>query len=148
MNKYQYITFSILILLAFATGRYFTPEKIVTKTNTVQVDHIVQNKDIAQKEQIVQVKKPDGTITTTTNIDTNVKDNVVTDNKVVTNTITVTETKHSTTSVNALLQTNIFNGNVSPIWGIQVLKQILGPIEGGVFVFQSGTVGCSLGIRW
>ena len=52
MTRNQYIIVGVLILLAAAAGRYLTPEKIVTKTITVEVEK-KQEKTIKERVKAV-----------------------------------------------------------------------------------------------
>lgn len=79
------ITILVLVLLvvAFAAGRQFGPTKVVTKTETVEVQKVVTQvqtqvvtktvyvHDVAKDVHKVTTttKKPDGTVTTTTTVD-------------------------------------------------------------------------------
>jgi hypothetical protein len=135
------ILLSILAaLIFFALGRYTTPA-ITVKTTEKKTDEI---KDINtdKKEIITEVKKPDGTITTVTQIDT-VQSTV--DKKDI-DTVSKTVTKASPKiNISALGVTNIHNPT-QLTYGLSANKEVLGPITAGAFVLANGTIGISIGL--
>ena len=148
MNRNQYIICGILILISFASGRFLTPTKVVVKTNTVTVEKVIENKDIKQQEKIVQVKKADGTVVTTTDIGTVTQDHTNTDKNINAVSVTTTTIAKPSMSVNVLLKTDISNNSLGFKYGVQISKSILGPIEGGIFLFKDGMMGLNVGIRF
>jgi hypothetical protein len=150
-TKYKIIAAVVLLLGAFAFGRFSAPEKV--KIQTVEVEKKTEDKQAASHDDkvttITQVQKPDGTKTTTTVI-ADVKDVHVDDKK--TDDVTKTETKEidrssAKVTVSALMGVNITNPGV-PMYGISISKPILGPITVGVFGFQNGLVGASVGLTF
>ena len=141
MTRNQYIIVGVLILLAAAAGRYLTPEKIVTKTITVEVE----KKQEKTNTVVVKVTKPDGTITETTN--TNTESTTTTNTNTKTDTIIV-QGKKSPLNVSALAGINVTNPAGGIIFGGHVSKQILGPVNIGVFGLSNGTAGLSVGLQF
>lgn len=136
MNKNIIIGGIVLLLAAFATGRFTAPERVKVETRTVEVEKI--------KEQVrtVTVTKPDGSSTTTTVIDRNI------DRNSDSSTIKETDNKKSSLSINALAGLDITNPTKGYVFGAHVSKRLLGPIEFGVFGLTNGTAGISAGLRF
>lgn len=153
--KYLVIGSFVLFLVGTACGYFALPAKVVTKTETKVVTQIVkdtsQDKENHLKVVIVEEKKPDGTVVTTTTKtqDTDTKTN--TDTKINKDQDTTTDkevmyAKNSLT-INALAATQI--GDTSGVlWGLQVTRKLIGPIQIGVFGLTNRTLGGSLGISF
>jgi len=150
-TKQIIIAGSLALLVAFAAGRWSSPEKVITKT--VEVEKKTENKQVVvddhKKTTIVEVTKPDGTKTKKTVITDN-RDTKVDDKK--TDDITKSTTKEidrstSKVTVLALASMNITSPGV-PIFGAAITKPILGPITVGIFGFQNGVIGASIGLTF
>lgn len=92
--------------------------------------------DVKQQETIVETKKPDGTITTITNINT-VKDETDKTN-------TTIAAPRPTWNVSGLVALDSFK-DITPKYGISITKEFLG-LRVGAFGLTNGTAGVSLGI--
>lgn len=140
MNKKSYLIGGAIlaIILAYATGRYAKPDKIVTKTVTVEVEktRINENKVIVEK-----INK-DGTKTTTTHVITKTE----TDTKIQSKNDSVVQNNKSPLNV-SLLAGYDFN-NVNLVYGVHVSKQLLGPVSIGIFGLTNKTIGMSAGLQF
>lgn len=139
-----------IAILSFGAGRYSVPTKVKTETKVVQNKVKDENKKIAKKKHKTTtiIKKPDGTKTTTITEDdaSDTEDRTkVTDNK---NSDTSKEVVKSGGSLNisALAARDPQTGQLT--YGAQVIKDIIGPINVGLFGLANGTVGGSIGIRF
>lgn len=131
---------SILIYLgaAFAAGRYFAP----TKTITVEKD-VVREVIKVEHQTTIITKTPDGKTVTTIVKDTNTQ----TDEKSKTNSKEEIGKKDSV-HISLLVGTAVsFPLAVSPIYGISISKNFIGPLSLGVFGMTNKTVGISIGVE-
>lgn len=142
-NKY---IVGIVIVLAFAAGRYLTPTKIEVKT--VEVERKQTETERAKHKETTTVTKelPDGTKETTTKItedsNTHRDSTTVKDSQ----TQTTKEYGGSRTSLYALGGINVTTG--LPTYGGGASRQVLGPISAGAFFLTPGIVGVSLGLEF
>ena len=150
-TKQMLIIGAVALLTAFAVGRWSAPEKV--KIQTVEVEKKTEDKKVNIDDHkvttIVETDKPDGTKTKTTVITDN-KDTKVVDKK--TDDTTKTTTKEidkssSNVTISALAAINITSPGL-PIYGASVTKPILGPITVGIFGFQNGMAGASVGLTF
>lgn len=142
LTKYwKYFLVLLLMISSFGLGYYKMPSKVETKTVTVTVEKLVQ--EVKQNTKQVAVIKKDGTevITTDINTDTNTED----DTSIKEDTTKIV-TRDSGISISALAGFDL-NG-VTPIYGGSVSKQVLGPIEFGIWGLTSKTVGISIGAHF
>jgi hypothetical protein len=141
-TKNQVILFIVLLAGSFCAGRYFAPIKIHEVITEVEKKHEVTDTD--KHETIVEITQPDGSKKKTTEIITETKKNVnLTLDKI--DDITK-EYKRNTTSISVLI-----GGQIPlspPIYGIQVQKQLLGPIIFGVWGMTDKTAGISVGLTF
>jgi hypothetical protein len=141
-TKYRIIGIILLIAIAFAVGRYLTPTKIVTKTNTITVNHDIIHDHVTTV--VVTKELPNGekdTTTTTT-------DNTVVDDKTNANAST------STTISNVKPQWKVqalagLNGNniTVPVYGADIERRIIGPISAGLYGNSNKEVGLSISLE-
>lgn len=155
----------IIIAVAYsvglvALGAYLVPTKVVTKVQTVEVEKKTSKDDtkITQKKHrtatIITVKKPDGESTTTTTItddtgidkDTKSIDTVV-DNKDTKSEKTVEKTGGNVT-ISALAGVNPFNPGNGIAYGGLIQRDLIGPINFGLFGMSNGMFGLSLGLKF
>ncbi len=151
--KYK-IALSVLALaISYASGRYMTPEKIVTKEVTVTKEVVHENTDVHKNTQtkIVETTFPDGH---------SVKETYILDqDTVVIEKAVATETVHETTKtidnqkpnyrVAAIIGT--LSNNLKPEYGASIEKRVAGPIFAGINAHTiSGTVfiGASAGLEF
>lgn len=140
------------ILLAVAFGYYFAPEKTKTITKEVVVEKKVVEKvkETNKRKTKVVITRPDGTkeereieeeITRDEDrtIDSRKEKKVVIEEK----------TKSSSRlHIAALSSVNVRSGSFVPVYGAAVSKDVLGPINVGVFGLTDGTAGVSVGISF
>lgn len=138
---------AILGIGCFAAGALVgvlgKPAKIVTKTQTVYQDRVVEKK--VEHEVVVQTetKKPDGTdvIQTKTVEDSGIDVN---------SQIKAIQDIEKTVSYGRGLEIGLMGGvnatTGTPAYGAYASKQILGPISVGGFGLSNGTIGLTLGI--
>ncbi len=139
----------VVILIAFATGRYTSPTKIetVTKVVTVEVEKVV--KDVKKNVVIVEVKKPDGTTTTTTtdqSTSTTVSDkntNInIEDRKLV-------ESNKDHLIIEGIVGLGLDIRNPTEIvYGAHISKNLLGPIRLGILGLTNSTLGVTVGLQF
>lgn len=134
MNKTRIILTVAAGLLLFALGRYsasLTSQQTVTKDDT----HTVV------KRVTVRTKQPNGSVQT-----------VVTENRDVTERSTETArtvaAPKQTLSISGLAGVDITNKLLTPVYGLSITKQVVGPITAGAFGMTSGVVGLSLGVNF
>lgn len=139
MTRNHYIIIGILLLVAFGAGRWLSPEKVVTKTVTVEVEKT----NTKQDSVVIKVTKPDGTITETTTTKTETETVTNTNNK----TESIVQGKKSSLNLSALAGINVINPSGGIIFGGHISKPILGPISIGIFGMSDGRAGLSVGIQ-
>jgi len=161
-TKYKVIIGSVVILSAFAVGRYTVPTKVVEKEKLVYKDRVVvkkiYEKDTTKKNDKITIKlvtiKPDGTKTIETKIvdkgemivSENGKVDVVKETEITKETEKTTESSHDQWLLSVVVKANI--NNPVPDYGLQVQRRILGPFHLGAFVYKSTDVGASVGISF
>jgi hypothetical protein len=123
------------LLLGAGLSKYYFPT-LITKTNTVTVDHV-------QIQTVIKTQKlPNGEVDTTiTKID-----NSVIDTTVKSQVVSAPNTKNLNVSV--LVADDFSRGLLIPTYGVSVTKQVLGPMTVGAFGLTNGTVGVSVGINF
>lgn len=129
----------ILLLVAFASGRFLSPTKIKTETKVVTVEKIVE-KVVHSVTTITE--KPDGT--KETHIDTHSDTTAKSDTKEKDSKQEITKS-NSTTNLSALIGINTY--------GISLSRNLLGPITFGPWVisntsFQDLKAGISIGVNF
>jgi len=138
-NRWQAVAGLLLLLGAYALGRYVAPTKTITKTVTVEVEKTKTHED----KVIVERIEKDGTKTTTTHVVTNTE----TDKKANTKQEQIVENKKSSLLVSALGGVDITKPN-GLIFGAHVSRQTLGPVHIGLFGLTNGTIGASVGLQF
>jgi hypothetical protein len=161
-TKNWIITVVIVGATGVAIGRYTVPKKVTIQTQTVATDKVntkTDDKTNVKKhkdEVIVTVKKPDGTVETTTKIseDTNTGKDIAATTSV--DTTDKSDTKKETISqsghlnLSFMVGANPFNFTGSPgvIYGGHVTRDILGPINIGIWGLSNGSCGASVGLTF
>jgi len=145
--QYKVIGALVALIVAFGVGRYSaTSQQSAVKTITdVKTDTDTKvNKDV--KKTITETKKPDGEVTTVT---TEEAVTVVDQQKdqVSHQSATVIPPKTNTLNLSALVGINPVDG-LTPLYGLSVSKQFIGPITGGIWGLTNGTFGVSVGINF
>ena len=139
LNKYyKYIIALVILIGAFALGRFTVP----TKTVTVEVEHKVEDTHNNTDTIIVEEVKPDGSKITRTEIKSKTDTKIVSDIK---NSTTVQKT--SPLNISALAGIDVIHPT-GLIFGGHVSKQILGPVSIGIFGLSNGTAGLSVGLSF
>lgn len=141
------------LVVGLLLGRFSLPAKIITKTETVEVDKkqssINSNKQDHSIVTVTQTKKPDGSITTVTQTQKNVA--VVTDTKSKEtddkDTKTSKETDYNTSkwTLSALVIDQV---GKAPVYGGSVSFKVLGPFSIGILGASNGMFGTSIGITF
>jgi hypothetical protein len=162
-TKYKVLVAAVSLVVAYAVGRYTAPVKIKTETKIVEVNKKTKkekediSKDRHKKTTIEEVTMPDGTRKKTTTItDDTEYDKKKTSNETEKSKRTEKETKEVIKESSKLHLSGLFGANVSggiqqqitPIYGIAVSKDVLGPISIGGFGLTNGVVGISLGLNF
>jgi hypothetical protein len=118
------------------------PTKIETKTVMVEVEK--KHEDTKTNEVKVEIIKPDGTRTITTNTKTETKTDIEKNSRVDSNTIV--EHKSQGTNINILAGVDILNPKL--VYGGHITRDIFGPFSIGIFGFTNGLAGASVGFRF
>jgi len=152
MTTKQIVIISIVVIAAaFAFGRWSAPEHV--KIQTVEVEKKTDDKKVVvddnKKTTITETDKPDGTKTKVT---------VITDNKNsksedkstddTTKTVSKEIDKSSSKVTISMLAGASLTKLGTPIYGGAISRPILGPITVGVFGFQNGVAGVSVGLTF
>lgn len=127
--RYGYIVAIILIIVAFAVGRYLSPKS--TSTTESQVKEVTARHTVVVKEGGKEVTTIDEHI-----IDTE----VVKKNRSVV-------IKRPALNVSVLGGVTLTRGSTI-IYGLSVSKEIAGPITTGLFGLSNGTLGLSIGLNF
>ena len=139
-TKVKSLIACMIVLTAFAAGRYTGPKPATTTSET----EIKDDSTIKTHTTVVITKAPDGTVKTTETTDqTENKD--VTQNKT---TVAVAAIKTTKTNISALTALVPENGSRIPRYGVSVSREIIGPVTAGIFGLSSGIVGVSIGINF
>lgn len=138
---------AVALVTAFALGRYSVPA-VVTKTteNITSEDtkKVGEDKHIKTVTTIVELpsgEKRTETVTTDESTINTVERNVKTESK--TSESTSVRSKYS---VSALVGTS--TSALSPVYGVHASKELIGPIQLGVWGTTDGKVGLSVGLSF
>lgn len=141
--KNKIILSIIALVSAFAAGRYTATVGTSVQTKTVAQETKDTTKSVDVKTVTVTTQKPDGEVTWVTtkvkDVDQTTKDTIKTE--------TVTAVKKETLNVSVLAAVQP-NHNLSPIYGLSVSKELLGPVTLGIFGLTTGVVGASIGLNF
>jgi hypothetical protein len=156
-TKYKVIIAVVALAVSFAAGRFLAPIKTITVVKTVTVDNKTNQEAVNEaqhtKTTTTETDKPDGTktITSVTTNDTNTQTNDKSTDSSTTNTTSSKTVERSTArlTISALAGIPIsFGSSVTPIYGAQVQKDIIGPINLGVWYLSNNTGGLSVGVSF
>lgn len=161
----KYVIIAVVIFIAgLACGRFTTPSKVVTKTETVTVEkEVVKTKeknvtDTNKNRELVvtETVKPDGTkiiekhyINRDEIHSTSDKVNVATtESKTDTKSSTVTTNEKNDWNLSALVtsshtDSDMFHESLS--YGVHIQRRIIGPFSIGAFGITNKTYGLSIG---
>ena len=157
-TKNKIIGVIALVLVSAAVGRYTAPEKIKIVTQTTQTDtsQTDDNKDNSSHKETKthEITHPDGTkeIITDTTEDHDSKDDSqkeTSDSKTsVTDKEITKSSSHLTLSALAGVQVQSPTSGSPLIYGAHITRDILGPINMGVWGMTNRTVGLSVGLTF
>lgn len=141
MNKIKIACVIVIVVVAFAAGRY-SVSNISTKAETHTAAVATDNKETHKVEIIT--KQPTGVVTDT--ITTDIEDLKQT-TKHSDATQTTVQNKVSKINVSALVGTDLSKGlGLTPLYGVSVSKDFIGPVSIGAFGLTNGVIGVSVGI--
>lgn len=150
-TKSKVILAIIVLVVAFAFGRYSVPEKIVTVTKTIEVEKKVVDTEKDKKIVKVIIEHPDGTKETREEIVENEKTHSTEDSITKSKNTTEITKGGSKINVSILAGSNLSSLNLNSIpitYGASVNKEILGPITVGIFGLSNGNLGISAGLNF
>lgn len=145
--KYKIIAVLVGLAVAFAAGRYTSPQsetKEETTTKEKEVDKSKKTHKIIKTETITLPNGEKHTIVTeedSSETETHKNESSQTQVK------TEIQYKKDTLNISALAGVDIRN-SYKPVYGVAVTKQLLGPVTLGAFGLTNGTVGVSVGISF
>lgn len=141
-TKLKYFGLLLTGVFLFALGRYTAAKPDIKASETV-ITAKDQTVDKNVKKQITETKKPDGTVTTVTTIDSNTQ--VKTD----TNTQTRVSISQRTPPKPTLTLLGGYDFRDSKVvYGAHFTKPLVGPMAVGIFGLNNNTFGISLGLEF
>lgn len=126
----------VVIILAFYAGRYTSPKDTAPDAVTATAESTTKSQ---QHTTTVTTKTPEGAVQTTTTTD--ITTNAVVDKQ------SVKTPAAKLWNVSALTQYDMRKDR-GLIYGLAVSKQVVGPITVGLFGYESGIIGLSLGVNF
>lgn len=143
-NKYYVV--AALLLVSFAAGRYLTPVKTEIKTVEVEKKQTNTAQEKHQNTTTVTTEKSDGTKVTETHttIDTDTQRHATLNREGETQTISTYS--GAKTRIQAVVAPNIETRTIT--YGVDITRNVLGPVTAGVILLTNGTVGVSLGLEF
>lgn len=146
-TKTKVIASVVVVATAFAFGRYTAPSDTVKTKESQQTDTNTQ-KNTETKKKTVITEDPSGKKVTTIEEDTT----TTTKKDKTTNTNidqTITPSSKDILNVSALVATDGFSlTNITPVYGLSVSKNFIGPITVGAFGLTNRTIGISVGLNF
>lgn len=154
-TKYQILSGLGLLLLGIGIGRFSLPAKVITKTETIEVEKKQAVTNVTQNDKstttVTETKKPDGTVSTTTVVSNNITTNTHDTAQDVTDSDTKTdkEITYNTDKlgINVLAGVDVTKPT-QVIYGGQLEYRVIGPVNAGIFGLANGLFGVSLGLRF
>jgi hypothetical protein len=143
-------TITICILVAFAVGRYSvqSPSTKVKETDNKTTQQQTA-KDTHTKTTITIVKQSDGATKTVETIDTSITAHTTTEQQdKLSLQQTTTPPKTQPLNLSVLASVNPIKGEMQPVYGASITKQLLGPVSVGLFGLTNGTMGVSIGLNF
>jgi hypothetical protein len=143
--KRYIITIIVAFVVGLSLGMFGRPTKVITKTETVYKDRIVEK--VIEHQVIVtkEIKKPDGTDEIDTVTKTDDQDDKKSD--LTGNSNTSKEVDYgSGIQIGGMAGTNLSNGQ--QVYGGYANKRLIGPITVGGFGLSNGTAGLTLGVEF
>ena len=139
---------------AFAFGRYTTPVKIVEVTKTVEVEKKTDEQNASRErrnhKKIVEteITKPDGTKEKTTTITDESETTTERSSKDITESSRESESSKETVRGGGRVVVSVLYDPFHQAYGGSVSKEILGPINAGVFGLTNSSFGVSVGLSF
>lgn len=137
----------VVIAASFAFGRYSAPSDSIKTVETNQTDTQTQ-KDTETKKTTTITEDTTGKKTTVINEDTTTttkkdkQSNTTVDQS-------VTPTNKDILNVSALIASDGFSlSNITPVYGLSVTKNFIGPVTMGAFGLTNKTIGVSFGLNF
>lgn len=148
-NKTKIIISIAALVLAYTSGRYMAPTKVITEVKTVEVEK-KQSKTDAEREKhkkTVIIERPDGSkeTTITENTDTSKKTDSSSDSRTDSSSRKVVE-RGIGANISAL--GGIRLDGYTPVFGASISKPVLGPITIGIWGLSDKTLGASVGLQF
>ena len=154
-TKSKIIITTVTIVVAYAFGYYEAPYKVKTITKTVEVEKKTdqtQTDTNRHKDTLTTItEKPDGTKETVTHTVDDVNRDTASK---ATDNITKSETKEKEVTkssghltLSALAGVNPFTPSL-PTYGVHVTRDIIGPVNIGVWGLTDKTIGASVGLTF
>jgi len=135
-TKANGILILIVAVLCFVVGRRSVKPVVVTQVETREVEAVEHD-----KRQTVTVRRGDTTTTTTT-------DDITTAVKIDdTQTKSAVLPRRSSMNVSALVGTDSIR-YPTPVYGLSISKELIGPVTLGLWGLTNGTVGVSVGVNF
>jgi hypothetical protein len=159
-NKQLTTIAAVAVVVSFAFGRYSVPTSVKTTSQTVNSDTKTNqnstddNTDTHNSTTTTDTTTPDGTKTHTVTQSQDVdhdkkKDTSTTDTQLQSRTDTKEVVRSgSRTTISGLAMGKLSFSSITPDYGVMVTKDILGPINAGLFGYKSGNVGISIGLTF
>lgn len=146
-TKTKVIGGAVIVLVAFASGRYSVPTK--PDVHTIENQQVDVDKQTNMNDHKVTTTTQDCTtgkkvttitedISSQTKKDTDIKTELDQ---------TVTQPKRSLINISALASLDTTNG-FKPAYGISANKELLGPLTVGAFGLTNGVLGVSVGVNF
>lgn len=143
-TKIKVIIVFVSLLVSFAAGRYSVPEKIKIETKVVEVEK--KKEDIKKHRRKTTITDKDGS--TTTIIDTTIEKKSDEDISLQKDTTTEKVRGDSKVSLALMSGIDVTNPQKGLVYGVSVQKPVLGPITIGLWGFNTGTMGASVGLTF
>lgn len=140
--KSTLVAVTIVIIVAFALGRLSAPDVSTTSSQTTNTEKH-QDKDV--HEVVEETHLPDGTVKVKKTIDSSTKTDV--EKSSTKQTEKIVAPTGSKVNVSGIIANDGFR-SLTPIYGVSVSKEIIGPITAGVFGLTNGIIGASVGINF
>jgi hypothetical protein len=129
-------------LLAYASGRYLAPSKVVTKVVTVTKEVTVKDDNV--KTVVQETDEPNGTVektTTTVDLSTETTKDAT---SVVAQQTKTTEKPQWIIGAQLIPQ----QGTFGPVYGVEAQRRILGPVFAGAFANTDSKVGLAVSVEF
>lgn len=133
----------ISLAITFALGRYTKNQDTVIKQETE--DEKNKEKDKDKKKVTVIIKKPDGTEITKIIEETKIREKET--QRTVDKLYQEVKSRTGLVNVSALIGTEHIR-QLTPVYGLSVSKEILGPVTVGAWGMTNSSIGVSLGVNF